>query len=558
MRIQSSLKLLIGFILILILTLLSSNFIEVFSRITYTYEHSSLLKLSFYFMLFLLSVGSLLILTLIKNRIVYILFLIIGFITLMIQQIFVAMGHNFNENDADLMIREYAYAGDAFLTFIAIFAKVLILTIFMLSIYHLIRVKINIRFSNKYLILVLLSFLTVVGITYKTKGFYYFPSHFNVPSNFIYSYNHQIYSGKKDKPLISPKVSAKFDNILFIVDESVRADMLSLNGYGKKTTPFLDNLNNLYNYGYAITTANCSAQAQIMLQHGTRPQDLPSRDNTLTKKANIFQYAKTAGFTTHFLDNQNITQGPVNFMSKSDFKHIDHEYKLHNMYTEKKDEHLIDFKSIDVIVDRLTQGDKNFIYLEKLGNHFIYENKSPQSHKKFLPSMTDITDYDNKEAILNSYLNAITWQVDEFFNQLVEKLKDKNVLIVYVSDHGQNFNTNDTLDGVLRTHCNLEDPSIYEALVPFFVIPVGDKYQKEYKTLVSSSYKENFNHVSSFNLFPTLLVLMGYDQKEVNTHFEKTIFDDLSDQKRVFFSGNLWNEIFFRSNNAPSEFEKIR
>lgn len=44
------------------------------------------------------------------------------------------------------------------------------------------------------------------------------------------------------------------------------------------------------------------------------------------------------------------------------------------------------------------------------------------------------------------------------------------------------------------------------------------------------------NHV---NVFPSLLVLMGYDQAAAGQRYAKTVFEPLDARERVFLSGDL-------------------
>ncbi len=542
------------FIIVLLTNLFSSDFEEIISRVIYAFEHSSVIKLLFYFGLLLSSIFSLVLLILAKSKMIYRVSIIVIFATFVINTIFVKMGHNFNADDASLLLREYAYAGDALITFLPIILSSLLIATIIIAIYHFIRVKIDIRFTNRYILLIIpIIFLGVLFTTLKTKGFFYFPSTYNIFSNLLYAVNHQIYHGTKDKPVLEVKHKPLFDNIIFIVDESIRGDLLSLNGYKEKTTPFLENQKNIYNYGCSVTTANCSAQSNIIMQHGTQLNNLPSTDNTLTKRANIFQYAKKAGYKTVFIDNQNITESPMNFMSKNDFLYIDREYKVQNIYRNSVEQYLIDFKSIDILKKELTDTNRTFIYLEKLGAHFAYEDKSPKSHKIFQPTMDGLKNLNDKKARLNSYLNSIYWQVDEFFKVLSDKLKDKNVLIIYTSDHGQALATDDTLDGVLRTHCNT-DPNIYEAVVPFFVMVIGEKYHEKFQKILNQNYEKNYDNLSSFYIFPTILTLMGYDKDEVVKNFNKTIFDNVANEKKVFVTGSLWDRSFFGTHDITDRF----
>jgi len=62
------------------------------------------------------------------------------------------------------------------------------------------------------------------------------------------------------------------NNVVFIIDESVRGDHLSLNGYARKTTPFLDALAEsgaIANWGIAASATTCSVATNRLLLTGS-------------------------------------------------------------------------------------------------------------------------------------------------------------------------------------------------------------------------------------------------------------------------------------------------
>ena len=66
-----------------------------------------------------------------------------------------------------------------------------------------------------------------------------------------------------DKNAITP------DKIFYIVDESVRGDYLSINGFSEDTTPYLNSQKDLFiNFGAVSSSSNCSLTANIALQSG--------------------------------------------------------------------------------------------------------------------------------------------------------------------------------------------------------------------------------------------------------------------------------------------------
>lgn len=129
-----------------------------------------------------------------------------------------------------------------------------------------------------------------------------------------------------------PSSNPEYKHIVLIVDESVRGDYLSLNGYHKPTTPYLDSLNNnaLLNLGVTSAVANSSANTNYILRNGVTIDELPDKNFKTLAKPTIFQFAKNAGYSTFFLDAQSSYKGLQNYMSSFDLSAVDYFMSLKN------------------------------------------------------------------------------------------------------------------------------------------------------------------------------------------------------------------------------------
>lgn len=344
-----------------------------------------------------------------------------------------------------------------------------------------------------------------------------------------------LYYGPRDAVSFTAK-SKGVDRLVYIVDESVRGDLLSVNGFEKDTTPFLKKeINKHFNYGITSSAANCSAPSNILLQTGMTDAQLPDVNSVILKTPNIFQYAKKAGYKTFYIPVRGAPGEYSDFMSKYDFEAIDEAvYIKHNNPHGPRTES--DFKLQEEIVKifKTYPNEKIFIYALKEGNHFLYRDAYPRSAAQF-PDNTG----DELNDLRNGYYNALTWVVDHFLEKLLFELKDVGTTIVYTSDHGQGLREN----GDHSTHCKPAFPLLVQGNVPLILFTTkndGANLQR----LAGDSYKKNLNQVSHFNLFPSLLVIMGYEQAELNTVYPKTIFQNLSGQPRSFVSGDLWSKIY--------------
>ena len=98
--------------------------------------------------------------------------------------------------------------------------------------------------------------LTIIGLQYSQGLFDRYPSFFRVPSMLAFAGLSSVYDGERSEVTYSGSLDAQVEKIVLIVDESIRADILEINGYKKNTTPFLHSLETgIVNYGLAVSSS---------------------------------------------------------------------------------------------------------------------------------------------------------------------------------------------------------------------------------------------------------------------------------------------------------------
>lgn len=446
-------------------------------------------------------------------------------------------GYGFRFSEARIMINEMHFAGEAFTTYSSAIYEAIMKSALIVFLFYLISEKfLTYKFSNRWLSFPLLSISSMSFLVIRSLDFYPFPVALKIPSTLVYTYTNSLYFGKRDSVTLEHS-KAISNKILFIVDESITSNKTSLNGFNIDSTPFLRSVKDkIYNYGDAVSGANCSSTSNFILQSGVLQENLPDIKQLSLRKANIFKYAKNAGYKTVYIDGQNPESNTYqNFMTKFDYQDIDIYYQIR---AEKPniERYNIDLEGLDFITNLVQEHEKIFIYFNKYGSHFHYEGTYPKSETRFKPVLQSGTWNNDKEKSINSYINSISWSCDHFLKECFGKLNNMGVTTVYTSDHGQNVLDTDSM----VTHCKARDSDSYQANVPF-IINFDRAENTELKRLLDENYLSNFNHVSHFNIFPTILLLEGYNKDEVYKNYGKSIFDDLGSQKdRYFFSGDLW------------------
>jgi glucan phosphoethanolaminetransferase (alkaline phosphatase superfamily) len=79
--------------------------------------------------------------------------------------------------------------------------------------------------------------LTILGVHYSDGVFDRYPSFFRAPSVFLFAGLSRVYDGERSAVTYSGPIEPEVEKIVLIVDESIRADILGINGYRQATTP---------------------------------------------------------------------------------------------------------------------------------------------------------------------------------------------------------------------------------------------------------------------------------------------------------------------------------
>lgn len=359
------------------------------------------------------------------------------------------------------------------------------------------------------------------------------------------------YHGPRDELPAFHVTQRPLDSIIYVIDESVRGSNLSLNGYPRDTTPFLQSLEArglLKNPGICAAASSFThiSNAYLITGHNEFPDTAYRTD----KNPTIFDYAKKMGYETIYIDINRVYlaslkkaagDGPVRsldrWMNESSF-----------------DELNIDLDTTkDVGVARylstiLNEKSGCFIVVNKKGLHFHYRNNYPDDVASTIwkPVMKFSQSIDpgatGREKLVNTYDNGIRYQVDEFFRVLVSETTNQNYAILYTSDHGQTLAEH----GQVYTHMKT-DQEIVD--VPGFFI-ASEWYGK--KGLIDGITPDI--KVSHLNNFATLLDLMDVPMPLRVRPYEKSIFALTAEDnsERYYMSGSLHGSGDYEVTSIPT------
>ena len=234
------------------------------------------------------------------------------------------------------------------------------------------------------------------------------------------------------------------NNVLFILDESIRGDYLSINTPEANTTPDLERYlsnypDNIFNYGLAMSSATYTYPSRFALL--TMLNQLPDDKLMAFSNPTLFDVAKSRGYKTVMINLQG--DFPDLVFRQSDLSRIDEVLQSRKNFA--LDVVSTDFGAADYVRKRLTEEKGLFIFLNKLGTHIWYQNDYPdeEQYKIFTPCLDLKEKFSKKKRIkiINTHKNALRYNVNGFFRHLfsddVRELKD--CTIIYTSDHADSL-----------------------------------------------------------------------------------------------------------------------
>ena len=351
-------------------------------------------------------------------------------------------------------------------------------------------------------------------------------------------------------------------DIVLIIDESISGNYLDINApFGvhsnlKQARPGVD----IFNYGYAASIANCSADTNITLRYGGTRADYMRINTTLPS---IWQYAKKAGLRTVYIDAQRTGGNLQNLMNDAEKKDIDEFVQFDKTSVLDRD-----MAAATKLIELLNDGTPQLVVINKVGAHFPVHDKYPDGFMTYRPTLprgqfVEVADTGKRDGFngqpddwmlyRNAYKNTLLWNVGEFFSRLFAQADLSNAVLIYTSDHGQDLHERGNPG--LNTHCG-GDPVEEEGLVPLVVIQGSDLETLDW----SAQLTANKDRSSHYNIFPTMLQLMGYDLAGVEAVYGKPLnvatADDFTFNYR--FNARLgakpqWKHIDLKTIVTPAE-----
>ncbi|VVM40194.1 hypothetical protein PS645_00234 [Pseudomonas fluorescens] len=314
-------------------------------------------------------------------------------------------------------------------------------------------------------------------------------------------------------------------DIVLIIDESISGNYLDINApFGvhsnlKSPPPGVE----IFNYGYAASIANCSVDTNVTLRYGGTRADYVRINSTLPS---IWQYAKKAGLSTVYIDAQTTGGHLQNLMKDSEKNDIDEFVQFDQTSVLDRD-----MAAAAKLVSLINDDRPQMVVINKVGAHFPVHDKFPDAFMAYRPTLprgqfVEVAETGKREGFdgkpddwllyRNAYKNTLLWNVGEFFSRLLAQGHLNNAVVIYTSDHGQDLHERGNPG--LNTHCG-GNPVEEEGLVPLLVIQGSGLTTLDWQAQLPA----NKDRSSHYNIFPTLLQLMGYDLAGIESVYGKPL-----------------------------------
>lgn len=284
---------------------------------------------------------------------------------------------------------------------------------------------------------------------------------------------------------VRPAGPGPAEKIVLVVDESV-----TYQAYRAVVAASLDGLP-AADAGEAASIANCSASSNALLRWGVERSSLGGAGRDPRGNPTIWGFARTAGYRTVLIDGQ--SKGALqNFLGTSELRLID-EFVAAEAGLDT-DRHIA-----SLLNAHLRSVGREFVYVVKRGAHFPYEaDYRPGAVPPDAPPRL-------------RHAAAVAHSTGGFFPALFEGVDLSKVLLIYTSDHGQDFTGR-------STHCSAY-PRAEEFSVPLVVVTGVPGL----RTRLAAADEGMRHRASHLNVFPSLLVGMGYQQDWIESHYGATL-----------------------------------
>ena len=330
------------------------------------------------------------------------------------------------------------------------------------------------------------------------------------------------------------------DTVVLIVGESTARNHMHIYGYPAKNTPYLEKLKN--NGELAVFTDVISPHAitiaslrELFTFHDAEGQ------HEWYEYPNLIDIMNGAGFKTHWLSNQESSgiwgNTALLFANRCSSVHFTH------IRESREDMRAKDEELFPLLDNEINNEGKNFYVLHLMGTHGLYYNRYPWLFSKFSASDVNAMELErggrhhrpSEQLEIAQYDNAVYYN-DYIIDSLIDRFRNQNALVIYVSDHGENV-----YDGKRSFAGHVEEnPDNYMLEIPMIIWASQEYREKHAKKWAAIQAAVNRPYMTD-DLIHTVLELAGI--RTVEWSPRKSVINpefDVSRQRTI--DGNVYEK----------------
>lgn len=294
--------------------------------------------------------------------------------------------------------------------------------------------------------------------------------------------------------------------VVYILGESTTRNHMGIYGYHLQTTPYLSSLEktgDLVKFTDVISpnghTMEVLEKLFTFYRQGAKGKWYEYTD--------LFSILNQAGYYTTWLSNQessgiygNNGRFYAERCKSNSFVCI---RDTKSDFTEPYDEHLLPL--LDQTLKQTKP--KRFIVLHLMGTHVEYENRYPKTFKTFSTNVEQGENNKIKETKA-AYDTAVRYN-DSIVNAIINRFKDKNALIIYTSDHGEDVME---INKKIAGHGDI-DINNHKVEIPMLVY-MSKTFQKNYPYITNRIRLSAHHPFMTDDMIHSILDLMEIQTKE--------------------------------------------
>ena len=447
---------------------------------------------------FFLAIGLCLFLIQVKNNYLFSLFFSVLLLLIYVGFFhYFFFGRYFTGYDISLFFNEFQDTALAFFDDFINYWKLFVIIIFGFVLMSVIRIYSNrhLKQSNWFIIPVIFSLAIIPIQNVKRGGEFIFPNssqfvYFNGLKSVSSYFIDVLISRKKQKSFLPYQIELKNPpleqvTIVYIMGESLTTDHLSLFGYDRKTTPYLEEWSKEKNFYYTHGISGATVTRNSIAQFMNFQKEPENYTLVQSQKYNLFKLGKEAAFKTTFMSSQ----------SFSSFPHVGLEYTDYSFYRDKQG--ALSIQGDDFWLENLKSlplSDKNFIVIQMRAVHAPY---AKTWHHRF----NEFNRFSGRERKVDDYDNGVLY-ADSILNETFKWARNLpgKVYVFFASDHNELFGQYG-IYGHVTLHKEV-------ARIPVFLWTNDDEARQNFKSILYPSH---------WKIGKYILNLMGYQVNNPNS-----------------------------------------